>query len=186
MLRTVGTSTPVVGPQGPAGPQGATGPTGATGAQGATGPQGPKGDTGSTGATGATGSQGPQGATGATGPAGASFSITAPTVSALTAGEKNGTAFQPRAGGPCAVNITGNLTGLLNAATAITVAISATQNGTYTTVSLFSLTLNAVGVGVSDASTGTILVPSGWWVKVTQTGVSILANISMNRIVWNL
>lgn len=109
-----------------------------------------------------------------------------PTVAVLTAGQKNGTAFQPRADGPCMVNITANISGVLNVMSAITVAISPTQNGTYTTVSLFSLTLNVAGVGISDSNTGSFLVPKGYWVKVTQTGVSILSNITMNRIVWAL
>lgn len=114
------------------------------------------------------------------------IALQAPTVSALSAGEKNGTAFQPRAAGPCMVNITASVSGVLNVASAITVAVSSTQSGTYTPVSLFSLILNAVGIGVSDSNTGSFLVPKGHWVKVTQTGVSILGNIAMNRIVWAL
>lgn len=177
------------GPEGPRGYTGDPGPRGETGLQGVkgdtgmTGGPGPKGDTGSAGAK---GDKGDTGSTGAKGDAGASFSIAAPSVTALSAGEKNGTAFQPRANGPSAVNVTGSLAGLLNVSTAITVSISATQNGTYTPVSLFSLTLNLAGIGISDAATGTFMVPAGWWVKVTQTGVSLLASVSMNRIVWNL
>ncbi len=129
---------------------------------------------------------GPQGVAGTNGTNGTSFAVGNPTVTALTTAEKNGTAFQPRAGGPCMVNVTGAMTGLLNVSSAITVSISATQNGTYVPVSLFSLTLNLAGIGISDAATGAFLVPSGWWVKVTQTGVSLLANIAMNRIVWNV
>lgn len=110
----------------------------------------------------------------------------APTTTAFTSGEKNGTAFQPRAAGPCAVNVLATMAGVLNVATAITVAISPTQGGIYTPVSLFSLTLNLAGIGISDNASGTILVPTGYWVKVTQTGVSLLANITMSRVVWSL
>lgn len=110
----------------------------------------------------------------------------APVSTGLSTGEKNGTAFQPRSDGPCAVNILATMAGVLNVATAITVAISPTQSGTYTTVSLFSLTLNLAGIGISDNASGTILVPSGYWVKVTQTGASLLSNITMSRVVWSL
>jgi hypothetical protein len=112
--------------------------------------------------------------------------VSGPTVTALTTGQKNGTAYQPRSDGPCMVNITASMSGVLNVSTAITVAISATAGGSYTTVSLFSLTLNLAGIGISDAATGSFLVPAGWYVRVTQTGVSLLANINMNSIVWNL
>lgn len=114
------------------------------------------------------------------------FLVGAPTVTALSTGEKNGTAFQPRAAGPCFVNITASMSGVLNTASAVTVALSPTSGGTYTTVSLFSLTLNVAGVGVSDSSSGCMFVPTGYWVKITQTGVSILGNVAMNRVVWNL
>lgn len=184
------------GSAGPQGAQGVKGDTGATGPVGAAGSQGVKGDTGATGAAGAngstgptglTGATGPTGPTGATGPAGASFNLAAPTVTALSTAEKNGTAFQPRAGGPCSVNITGSLSGVLNVLSSITIATSPTQTGTYTTVSIFSLFAAALsGNGVPDSNSGSFLVPAGHWVKVTQTGVSVLGNIAMNRIVWNL
>lgn len=114
------------------------------------------------------------------------FLVGAPVSTALSAGEKNGTAFQPRASGPSFVNITGSLSGVLNVMSAISVGMSATQNGTYTQVSAFSLTVNVAGVGISDSACGSFFVPAGHWVKVTQTGVSILSNITMNRIVWAL
>ena len=205
-----------VGPKGDSGPQGEPGVQGIQGNVGPTGPAGATGSVGPAGTaatvsigtvtTGVAGSsalvtnsgsasvavfnftipRGDVGATGATGPAGASFSITAPTVTTLTAGQKNGTAFQPRPGGPCAVNITANLTGVLNVASAITVGLSSTSGGTYTTVALMSLTVNVAGVGVADTNTGTILVPAGHWVKVTQTGVGILSNIAMTAVRWDL
>lgn len=113
------------------------------------------------------------------------IALQAPTVSALSAGEKNGTAFQPRASGPCMVNVTASLSGVLSVASSITVAVSPAQNGTYTTVSLFSVFIGTL-IGITDSNTGSFLVPKGHWVKVTQTGVSILGNIAMNRIVWAL
>lgn len=45
---------------------------------------------------------------------------------------------------------------------------------------------NFFRVGVSDSNTGSFLVPAGWWVLVTQTGVSVLGSIAMNRVVWAL
>jgi len=210
-VRTVGTAVLQTGPAGATGPAGPKGDTGATGPQGVAGPAGAKGDTGAAGATGsqgvagpigatgpqgsagaagpagATGLTGPAGATGATGAAGASFNVSAPVVTALSTGEKNGTAFQPRASGPCSVNVTGSLTGVLNALSSVTVATSPTQAGTYTTVSIFTLYAGALsGNAVPDSNSGAFLVPTGHWVKVTQTGVSILGNIAMNRIVWSL
>lgn len=133
-----------------------------------------------------TGPQGPAGATGPTGPTGPSFTVTSPTVTALTAGEKNGTAFQPRANGPSLVNVTASLSGVLNVMTSVTVALSPTLNGTYVPVSLFALTVNVAGVGVADNASGSVLVPTGHYLKVTQTGVSILANVAMTRVVWSL
>lgn len=158
-----------------AGSKGDPGPQGAVGSTGPVGPQGLKGDTGLTGA---------QGSAGATGVTGASFNIGAPSVTALSAGEKNGTAFQPRAGGPSIVNVTGSMTGVLNVMTAVTVSTSPTQSGTYTNVATFTLFVGVAGPGVSDSGTGSFPVPSGHWVKVTQTGISVLANINMNRIIW--
>lgn len=182
-VRTVGSAVLQAGPQGPQGP---TGPAGAMGASGPAGPTGSTGAQGVKGDTGDVGATGSAGATGATGAAGPSFTVTAPTVTALSTGEKNGTAFQPRAGGPCMVNITGSLTGVLNVMSSITVSVSPTSGGTYVPVALFTLFVAVAGTGVMDSSTGSLLIPAGHYVKVTQTGVSILANIAMNRIVWNL
>lgn len=174
-----------IAPQGPKGDAGATGPAGPSGASGSAGAVGPQGIQGVAGPTGPMGATGATGSTGATGAAGASFNVGSPAVTALSTGEKNGTAFQPRAGGPCSVNITASLSGVLNALSQITVATSATQAGTYTTVSLFTLYAGALsGNAVPDSNSGAFLVPTGHWVKVTQTGVSILGNIAMNRIVW--
>lgn len=174
------------GPQGAKGDAGAAGAKGDTGAAGATGPAGAKGDAGTPGAAGA------QGATGAKGDAGASFNIGAPVSTPLTAAQKNATttngvvtgAFQPRADGPCICNITGKASGALQITSSITVALGPAQNGPYIDIALFTLTINAAGVGVSDSNTGTFPVPAGWFVRVTQTGVSVLGNIAMNRIVW--
>lgn len=181
-----------VGPSGAKGDTGSTGPKGDTGIagakgdagqQGQAGPQGGQGQPGPQGATGPQGTQGPQGPQGSVGP---SFTVAAPTVTALTAAQKNGTAFQPRADGPSMVNVTGTMAGVTNVMTAVTVAVSPTQNGAYTTVGTFSLFIAVAGPAITDSGTGSFLVPSGHWVRVTQTGVSVLANIVMNRIVWNL
>ncbi len=183
-VRTVGTAVLQTGAQGPVGPTGAAGA-----ASTVPGPKGDKGDTGSSGPAGATGSQGVQGVqgvAGATGATGPSFTVAAPVVTALSAGEKNGTAFQPRAGGPSMVNITGTMTGVLNVMSAITVAVSPTSGGAYTPVGTFTLFVGVAGPGVTDSGTGSFLVPAGHYVRVTQTGISILANIAMNRIVWSL
>lgn len=117
---------------------------------------------------------------------GLTLAVAAPTVTALSAGEKNGTAFQPRPDGPCMVNVTAVMSGVLNVMSSVTVAISPTAGGTYTNVSLMTLFVGVAGAGVTDSSSGSFLLPAGWYVKVTQTGVSILGNIAMNRIVWNL
>lgn len=108
----------------------------------------------------------------------------APVVAALSAGEKNGTAFQPSANRPSFVNVTGKLSGLLNVTSSVTVSIGPAQAGPWSEVALFTLTVNAAGVGVSDSNTGSFPVPDGWWARVTQTGVSLLGNVAMNRIVW--
>lgn len=151
------------GPQGPAGPTGATGdtgPAGSTGATGAQGPQGIQGPAGPTGATGATGATGPAGADGA------SFSIGAPAAAnAFT----SGTAFQPRSGGPCAISVQSTLSGLVGVTGTSTIAMSATSGGTYTTVSVSRL-LISVSLVTADVDSGTVLVPAGWWVRITNTG----------------
>jgi hypothetical protein len=177
------------GLRGPKGDTGAAGAAGVKGDTGATGSQGAPGAQGLQGAKGDTGSQGPQGVQGVkgdTGAAGASFALAAPVVTVLSLGEKNGTAFQPRAGGPCMVNITASISGLASAATVITAATSPTLNGTYTPVAVFALSIVALGVTMGDGATGTFPVPTGHYVKITQTGVTILANVNMNRIVWAL
>lgn len=190
-----------VGPVGERGPQGEPGITGlrgepgqagAKGDAGPSGPQGPQGEpgvAGQKGDTGAAGVVGPAGARGPTGATGPSFVVTAPVITALTAPEKNGTAFQPRAGGPCMVNVTAKASGALNVTSSIAVAIMPAQNSPVADrreVALMTVTINAAGVGVADSNTGSFLVPPGWWVLVTQTGVSVLGNIAMTRVVWPL
>ena len=138
---------------------------------------------------------------GATGP---SFTITAPTATVLTTAQKTGAAFQVRTDGPAMVNVLASLSGLLNVAESITVAIAPPLTGTsatqapaasaYTTVSLLSLTLNAAGTGMSDTASGGFLVPTGWWVKVaaaatllgTLTAGTIIGSTTVTRVVWNL
>lgn len=179
------------GPQGPQGIQGIQGATGATGPKGdkgdtgATGAQGPKGDTGSTGPTGAQGIQGIQGiqgatgATGATGAAGTngtSFNAQAPVDQSFS----YGTGFQPRVGGPCCVNVQATLSGALGLNETLTVATSATVGGTYKTVAFIRLAVAILGL-VDDRSTGTILVPTGYYVKITRTGT-----LTATCIRWDL
>jgi hypothetical protein len=117
---------------------------------------------------------------------GLTLALAAPTVTALSTAEENGTAFQPRSDGPSMVNITAVMSGVLNVQSAITVAIAATSGGTYTPVSYMTLFVGVAGTGVTDSASCSFLVPTGWFVKVTQTGVSVLGNIAMNRIVWAL
>lgn len=92
------------------------------------------------------------------------------------------------------VNILVRLTGVVNVAITFDVAISATQNGTYQTVSTVSLTLGALGTGVGDSATGGLFVPPGWWIKITPTAtalgtttLSTLVNATtLTRVVWNI
>lgn len=176
------------GSTGAAGPAGAKGETGLTGSVGATGTQGPAGTTGSIGPQGVAGPTGLTGPTGPTGATGPSFSISSPTITALTTAQMTGTAFQPRLAGQCGMNLTAAITNasLLNIMTTITVSVSSAQAGPFVTVAVLALTLNAAGVGVGDAATGTILVPSGHWVRITRQDINILSTIVMNRIVWSL
>ena len=96
----------IPGPQGPQGERGLQGEAGAAGADGAPGEAGPAGVAGPQGAQGPAGNAGSPGTTGPQGATGASFALTAPADAALTTAQMTGTAFQPRAGGQCAVNLT--------------------------------------------------------------------------------
>ncbi len=192
----------VVGPQGPAGvpgkdgqsivgPAGKDGKDGAPGAAGAS-VKGDKGDPGAPGASvvGPKGDKGDPGASivgpqGPTGPAGASFSVTSPAVVAFNAAEKAGAAFQPRPGGPCMVAVSATLTGVVGGANFVTVGVSPTQTGTFTTVA--TAALNTATVLSTDGDTVTFLVPAGHWVKVSNSGAAnVLSALSLSRTVWSL
>lgn len=137
----------VSGPTGATGPTGPTGPTGLTGGSGATGPTGPTGSAGSTGATGpsgtagATGPTGPTGpgvgATGPTGPTGAgSTGPTGPTGSAGSTGATGptGTAGATGPTGPTGSGGSGGYTEVDYTEFTSNVSITATTEGTATTV----------------------------------------------------
>lgn len=177
--------TGFVGATGPAGPQGPKGDTGATGATGPVGPIGATGATGVTGPAGPQGSIGPAGATGATGPIGPSFAVLAPTVTALTSAQQNGTVFQPQVGGNSFVNIVSTLSGVLNVGTTMIVAMSATSGGSYTTIAQYSLSTSTL-LATSLGNSGGFLVPAGYWLKITMGTVAILSNVTSKMVVWSL
>lgn len=109
-----------------------------------------------------------------------SLSISAPTAAiAFT----SGTAFQPRSGGNCSINVQSSLSGIVGVNGTVTVAMSSTQGGTYTTVGLSSLLIAATGV-VDNTNTGSVVVPSGYWVKITTTATVGSVTSSYNR--WDL
>lgn len=167
-------------PEGPQGPQGLAGPKGDKGDTGDQGPQGIQGIQGATGATGLTGSQGPKGDTGDQGPAGAaglSFNVQAPSSGlAFT----SGVAFQPNASRPSLICVNSSLSGALGLSQTVTVAMSATSGGTYTTVSTDGLVISLLGL-VADRTSALIPVPAGWYVRITH-GASITASYTR----WNL
>lgn len=81
----------------------------------------------------------------------------------------SGTAFQPRSGGPSEIIVNSALTGAVGLNGSITIAMSSSSGGTYNTISSDALGIYLLGIGGAK-STGTIPVPSGYWVKVTYTG----------------
>jgi len=106
-----------------------------------------------------------------------------PTVSAPVAGNSitMGTAFQPRSGGPCMVLVNGSLTGALGLNETVTVSISSTQSGTYTTISTDVLLIGLLGLTL-DRSVASFPVPTGYWVKVTRSGTASTATYTR----WDL
>lgn len=120
---------------------------------------------------------------------GSSTTVTAspniqPPVAGLTL--TSGTAFQPRAGGPCNIVINSSLgSGLAAVTGTIVIATSATQNGTYTTVTTDGLILSLLNTSLDRSST-TIPIPTGYWVKVTTTVVGVGATISSTYTRWDL
>lgn len=91
----------------------------------------------------------------------------------------SGTAFQPNANGTCFLNVQSTLSGIVGVNGTVTVAMSATQGGTYQDVSTQRLLISVLAI-TADTNSGSIPVPSGWWVKITLTG-SVTA--TYNR--WN-
>lgn len=85
-----------------------------------------------------------------------------------------GTAFQPNSLGPCHILINGQLTGALGLNETITVAMSSTSGGSYTTVATDVLLIGLLGLSL-DRSVASVPVPNGWWVKVTRSGSAAAA-----------
>jgi len=100
----------------------------------------------------------------------------APTISAPASGISitPGTAFQPRSGGACYILVNASITGALGLNETITVALSSTSGGTYTTVATDVLLIGLLGLTL-DRSVASIPVPSGYWVKVTRSGTAASA-----------
>lgn len=92
-----------------------------------------------------------------------------------------GTAFQPRSGGPCFIAVSGTLSGILGLNETITISMSATSGGTYTTVATDQLLLGLAGLSL-DRCVGTFPVPAGWWVRVTRSGTAASATYTK----WDL
>lgn len=92
-----------------------------------------------------------------------------------------GTAFQPRAGGASFIAVSASLTGALGLNETITIAMSATSGGTYTTVATDQLLIGLLGLTL-DRAVGTIPVPAGWWVRVTRSGSAASATYTK----WDL
>lgn len=86
-----------------------------------------------------------------------------------------GTAFQPKADGPCHIVINAALTGALGLLENITVQMCATQNGTYVTVATDQLLIGVVGQPIGRSVAG-IPVPGGYWMKVLRSGSAATAN----------
>lgn len=131
------------------------------------------------------GPAGTPGSQGAPGPIGPSFAVAAPTVTALTSAQQNGTALQPQAGGNSFVNIVSTLSGVLNVGTTMTVAMSATSSGTYTTIAQYNLSTSPL-LATSLGNSGGFLVPAGYWLKITMGTVAILSNVTSKMVVWSL
>lgn len=95
-----------------------------------------------------------------------SLSIGAPSVSGAFI---SGSAFQPRPGGSCAISVQATLSGIVGVTGTVIVSTSATENGTYMNVSKTRLLISVLGV-TADMDSGIVLIPAGYWVKITTTG----------------
>jgi len=83
----------------------------------------------------------------------------------------SGTAFQPNASNASFVTVSSTLNAALGVTGTVTIALSPTSGGTYTTVSTDALLIAVLGVAV-DKISGTIPVPAGYYVKVTYGGLT--------------
>lgn len=144
------------------------------------GPTEMKGDKGDPGINGTNGTNGTNGLDGA------SFSIAAPTVTTLSTNDKNAVAFQPSAAGPSALIVNASIGGVLALNTKVTVSMCATQGGAYVDVCAFTLNLAVGGVGIGDGNSGTVFVPSGYWIKITLSNTGIISSVGGTKVVWNL
>lgn len=105
-------------------------------------------------------------------------SVDAPSAGNAITVNTTGTAFQPRADGPCHIVVTASLAGILGVAETVTVQMSDASGGTYTTVSEDTLLLGALGSANRSIS---LPVPSGWWVRVNRSGGAAAATYTR----WN-
>lgn len=80
-----------------------------------------------------------------------------------------GTAFQPNANSACHIAINASVTGALGLNETVTVAMSSTSGGTYTTVTTDVLLIGLLGLTL-DRTVSSIPVPKGYWIKVTRSG----------------
>ena len=133
------------------------------------GPIGPKGDKGDTGSTGAAstvpGPQGVAGVAGTNGANGTSFNVSDPVISTVVLN----TAFQPRPGGPCFVNIMATFTALISGGVVLEVQWSSTSGGTFVKIASTNLITLITALGTAY-ETISVMVPTGRWLKVVATG----------------
>lgn len=81
----------------------------------------------------------------------------------------SGTPFQPRSGGSCFMSVQSTLGGIVGVTGLVTVAMSPTSGGTYTTVSTQRLLISVLAV-TADSDSGSLPIPAGYWVRITLTG----------------
>lgn len=98
----------------------------------------------------------------------------------------SGTAFQPNANSASAIVVSSSLTGsLVGVYGTSIISISSTQSGTYTNIgSGMSFFLNVLAVG-DNRDSGTILVPKGYWVKVTNSTTGLGGALTSTYTRWD-
>lgn len=98
----------------------------------------------------------------------------------------SGTAFQPNANSASAIIVSSSLTGsLVGVYGTSIISISSTQSGTYTNIGLgMSFFLNVLAVG-DNRDSGTILVPKGYWVKVTNSTTGLGGALTSTYTRWD-